>query len=232
MREKYSKTTSRIFVLWSRRRQSPEALHIIPSSETCKMTCNVLHIKIKICLFVPYTNSHFWTDPNQTLHTSPPSSERDCSVCMIRKCWTFFYLFDLLRRERVQNPGHKMAADVRHFRDSAISVILAGVSVTSRKWRFSRRHLPRVIRDSVISVILAGVNVMSRKWRCCRQHLPRVIRDGVLCMILAGVSVTTRKWRCSRRHLRVLIGSVVHYGQCIKNAVKWAECMCVKVETL
>jgi hypothetical protein len=58
----------------------------------------------------------------------------------------------------------------------------AGVSVTSRKWRFSRRRLPRVICDSVISVILAGVRVMSRKWRC------------------------------SRRHLRVLIGSVVHYG--------------------
>jgi len=84
--------------------------------------------------------------------------------------------------ERVQNPEHKMAAGARHFRDSVISVILAGVSVTSRKWRHSRRHLPRVIRDSVISVILAGV------------------------------SVTSRKWRCSGWDLHVLTGSVVHYG--------------------
>jgi hypothetical protein len=46
---------------------------------------------------------------------------------------TLFHLFDLIRRERVQNPGHKMAAGTRHFRDSVISVILAGVRGTSRK---------------------------------------------------------------------------------------------------
>jgi len=79
---------------------------------------------------------------------------------MVRKCLTLFYLFDLLRWERVQNPGHNMAAGARHFRHSVISVILTGVSVTSRS---SRRHLPRVVRDSVISVILASVSVTSRK---------------------------------------------------------------------
>ena len=79
---------------------------------------------------------------------------------MVRKCLTLFYLFDLLRWERVQNPGHNMAAGARHFRHSVVSVILAGVSVTSRS---SRRHLPRVIRDSVISVILTRVSVTSRK---------------------------------------------------------------------
>ena len=52
---------------------------------------------------------------------------------MVRKCLTLFNLFDLLRRQRVQNPGHNMAAGARLFRDSVISVILAGVSVTSRK---------------------------------------------------------------------------------------------------
>jgi len=76
------------------------------------------------------------------------------------KMFDFFYLFDLLRMQRVQNPGQNMAAGARHFRHSVISVIVAGVSVTSR---CSRRHLFRVIRDSVISVILAGVTVTSRK---------------------------------------------------------------------
>jgi len=113
-------------------------------------------------MYGTYTNPHFWTNLNQTLHTSPPSSGRDRRVCMVRKCLTLFYLFDLLRRERVQNPGHNMAAGAVAcdicpvIRDSVICVIIAGVSVKSRKWR-SRRHLPRVIRDSVISVILAGV---------------------------------------------------------------------------
>jgi hypothetical protein len=83
---------------------------------------------MKVCLFVPYTNSHFWTDMSQTLHTSLPSSGRDRKVCMVRKCLTLFYLFYLLRRERVQNRGHKMAAGTRHFRHSFISVILAGVT--------------------------------------------------------------------------------------------------------
>jgi hypothetical protein len=76
------------------------------------------------------------------------------------KMFGLFYLFDFLRREGVQNPGHNMAAGARHFRYSVISVILADVSVTSL---CSRRDLPRVIHDSVISVILAGVRVTSRK---------------------------------------------------------------------
>jgi hypothetical protein len=169
-----------------------------------------------VCMYGTYTNPHFWTNLNQTLHTSPPSSGRDRRVCMVRKCLTLFYLFYLLRRERVQNPGHNMAAGAVAcdicpvIRDSVICVIIAGVSVKSRKWR-SRRHLPRVIRDSVISVILEGVTVKSRKWRS-RRHLPRVIRDSVISMVLAGVNVTSRKWRCSGRHLRVRTVSVVHYG--------------------
>jgi len=95
---------------------------------------------------------------------------------MVRKCLTLFYLFDLFRRERVQNPGHNMAAGARHFRHSVISVILAGISVTSR---CSRRHFPTVIRDSLISVILAGVSVTSRKWCCSGRHL-RVLTGSVV----------------------------------------------------
>jgi len=40
-------------------------------------------------MFVPYTNPHFWTDRNQTLHTSPPPSGRDRRVCMGPQYFTF-----------------------------------------------------------------------------------------------------------------------------------------------
>jgi len=49
------------------------------------------------------------------------------------KMFDFFYLFHLLHRELVPNPRQEMAAGSRVFRDSFISVILADVSVTSRK---------------------------------------------------------------------------------------------------
>ena len=42
-----------------------------------------------VCKFVPYTNPHFWTDRNQTLHTSPPSSGRGRRVCMGPQYFTF-----------------------------------------------------------------------------------------------------------------------------------------------
>ena len=41
------------------------------------------------CLFAPYTNPHFWTDRNQTLHTSPPWSGRDRRVRMGPQYFTF-----------------------------------------------------------------------------------------------------------------------------------------------
>ena len=63
-----------------------------------------------VCLFVPYTNPHFWTDLNQTLHTSPPSSGGGRRVCMDPQYST---LFDLFCQEPVQNPGQNMAAGPR-----------------------------------------------------------------------------------------------------------------------
>ena len=58
----------------------------------------ILYIKMNVCIYmyVPYTNSHFWADLNQTLHTSPPWSGRDRRVCMGPKFltsstfWTLF----------------------------------------------------------------------------------------------------------------------------------------------
>jgi hypothetical protein len=43
------------------------------------------------------------------------------------KMFDLFYIFHLLRWKRVPNPWHEMAADARLFRDTVISVILAGV---------------------------------------------------------------------------------------------------------
>ena len=49
------------------------------------------------------------------------------------KMFDLLYIFDRLHRERVPNPLHEMASGARVFHDSVISVILGGVSVTSRK---------------------------------------------------------------------------------------------------
>jgi hypothetical protein len=64
-----------------------------------------LYIKMNVwffvCLLVPYTNPHFWTDRNQTLHICPPWSRRDRRVCMVTQYFNFPTL-DLFCRERVQ----------------------------------------------------------------------------------------------------------------------------------
>jgi len=97
-------------------------------------------------LFVPYTNSHFWTDQNQTLHTSLPWSGRDRRICMVRKCLTFSTFLTFFVGSECRILGMKwLPAQV--IRDSVISVILAAVSVTSRKWRCGRRHF-RVLKES------------------------------------------------------------------------------------
>jgi hypothetical protein len=54
----------------------------------CMCTCVHAHVRI-VCVCVPYTNPHFWTDRNQTLHTSPPWSGRDHRACMGPQYFTF-----------------------------------------------------------------------------------------------------------------------------------------------
>jgi hypothetical protein len=63
--------------------------------KTCRRNTMViiLYIKTNVCMFVPYTNPHFWTDWNQTLHTSPLWSGRDCRVCMGPQYFTFSNYF-------------------------------------------------------------------------------------------------------------------------------------------
>jgi hypothetical protein len=119
-----------------------------------------------LCLYGTYTNSHFWTDLNQTLHTSSPWSGRDRRVCMGPKFftsstfWAFFRdrcrimgtrwlparpfstipLYPWFQLVFTWRHRHEVVADGGVIRSSLISVILAGVSLTSRKWRCSRRQ--------------------------------------------------------------------------------------------
>jgi hypothetical protein len=59
-------------------------------STSCRLIWRNLYLIYKDeCLFVSYTNPHFWTDRNQTLHTSPPWSGRDHRVCMGPQYFTF-----------------------------------------------------------------------------------------------------------------------------------------------
>jgi hypothetical protein len=62
-----------------------------------KPVCLILYIKMNVCLFVclfvclygTYTNPHFWTDLNQTLHMSPPWSGGGHRVCMDPQYFNF-----------------------------------------------------------------------------------------------------------------------------------------------
>ena len=101
------------------------------------------------CLFVwmsgTYTNSHFWTDLNQTLHTSPPLSGGGRRVYMDPKFLTFSTFWALFLWGPQQNHGHEMAAGANAFRDILISVVPVGVRVTSptlrrRWWRIHPRQ--------------------------------------------------------------------------------------------
>ena len=114
---------------------------------------NVFYIQRRmfVCLCGSYTNSHFWTDLNQTLYTSPPWSGRDRRVCMDPKFLTSSTFWALFLWGELQNHGHKMAAGATVFRDTLISVIPADVRVTSPTWSCrKRRSHPRqpYIRDS------------------------------------------------------------------------------------
>ena len=92
-----------------------------------------MNVCLFVCMYGTYTNSHFLTDLNQTLHTSPPSSGIDRRVCMDPKFFTSSAFWALFRWGPLQNHGHKMAAGASIFRDTLISVIPAGVRVTSPK---------------------------------------------------------------------------------------------------
>jgi len=147
-----------------------------------------------VCLFVPYTNSHFRNNRNQTLHTSPPWSGRDSRVCMVRKCLTFSTFLTFFVGKECRILGTKwLPAQV--IRDSVISVILAGVSVTSRKWRCSRRQF-RVLQESS-STALYPWFLLVLMWR----HGNDVVADDSFAFLLE-VSCTMGKAQRTRKSER------------------------------
>jgi hypothetical protein len=138
-----------------------------------------------VCLYVTYTNSHFWTDPNQTLHTSPPWSGRDRRVCTNPKFSTSSTFWALFLWGLLQNHGHKMAAGATVFRDTLLSVITAGVCVMSPTWRRRWRSHPRqpYIRDSSKSSSAMGNDVVA-------DYI--VIRHSIVSLIPVSVRVMLR----------------------------------------
>jgi hypothetical protein len=122
---------------------------------------------MNVCLFVPYTNSHYWTDLNQISHTSPFWSGRDLGYVWVQialtirpfgpflfrgHCWimgtrwlpaqpfSVIPLYPWFQLVFAWRHRHYVAADGAVFRGSLISVILAGVPLTSRKLRRNRRQ--------------------------------------------------------------------------------------------
>ena len=152
---------------WSRRNVFWRTkINFIPiGSYLCFITLvlKLLGLTVYVCVYGTHTNSHFWTDLNQTLHTSPPWSGRDRRVCMDPKFSTSSTYWALFLWEPLQNHGHKVAAGATVFRDTLISVIPASVRVTSPTWRCRRRRSHP--RQPYISVILAGFPLTSWKWR-------------------------------------------------------------------
>jgi len=101
------------------------------------------------------------------MHTSPPWSGRDRRVCMDPKFSTSSTFWALFLWGPLQNHGHKMAAGATVFRNNLISVIPAGVCVTSLTLRCRRR---RGSSAALMSVNLAGVSLTSLKLRRSRQQ--------------------------------------------------------------
>jgi len=118
-------------------------------------------------MYGTYTNSHFWTDLNQTLHTSPPWSGRERRVCVDPKFMTSSTISVLFLWGHCRIMGtrwlparpfsattlypwfqlvfawrhrHYVVADGGVISSSLISRILTGVPLTSRKLRRSRRQ--------------------------------------------------------------------------------------------
>jgi hypothetical protein len=142
-----------------------------------------------VCMYGTYTNSHFWTDLNQTLHTSPPTSGRDRRVYMDPQFLTSSTFLTLSIWVSLQNHGHKIAAGATVFRDILTSVIPTSVCVTSPTWRCRRRRRhPRqpYIRDA------ARAGVTSRTAVGCAMKTRR--SEGNACVWKWKPDETGRKW--------------------------------------
>jgi len=182
-----------------------------------------------VCMYGTYTNSHFSTDLNQTLHTSPPWSGGGRRYVWTRNSWPLRPFGPFLGGGSLQNHGHKMAAGATVFCDTLISMIPAGVRVTSPTLRCRRRRShPRqpYIRDSSRSspnvaemtsqqtTATASYPLFRRVFASrhgyCLQLGDRAIRHSDISLIPGPVFVTYRKSRPCGRQLRVPTPSVLH----------------------
>jgi len=136
----------------------------------CLFVC--LFVCMYVCMYGTCTNPHFWTDLNQTLHTSPPWSGRDLGYVWTQNSWPlrpfgpFFFgghcrimgtrwllarpfsaiiLYPWFQLVFVWHHRHYVVADGGVICGSLMSVILPGVPLTWRKWRRSRRKPQRRI---------------------------------------------------------------------------------------
>jgi hypothetical protein len=131
----------------------------------------ISYIKMNVCLFVcmyvPYTNSHFWTVLNQTLHTSPPWSGRDGRVCMGPGWLTSANFWALIFRAHYRIMGTRWLP-ARPFS----AILLYPWFQLVFAWRHGHYVIAGggVIRGSLISVILAGFPLKSRKLRRSRRQ--------------------------------------------------------------
>jgi hypothetical protein len=133
----------------------------------CLFVC--MFVCMYVCMYVPYTNSHFWTDLNQTLHTSPPWSGRDRRVCMGPKFLTSSAFWAHFFRGHCRIMGTRWLP-ARPF--SAIPLYPLFQLVFAWHHRFYVVADGGVIRGSLISVILAGVSLTWKLRRSRWQSQP------------------------------------------------------------
>jgi hypothetical protein len=125
-----------------------------------------------VCLYVwTYTNSHFWTDLNQTLHTSPYWSGRDRRVCMDPKFLTSSTFWAHVFGSHCRIMGTRWLPAWPY---SAIP-LYPWFQLVFTWCNQNDIAAGGVIRSSLISVILVGVPLTWRKWRCSRwqSHPPQ-----------------------------------------------------------
>jgi hypothetical protein len=116
-----------------------------------------------VCLYGHYTNSHFWTDLNQICTRLPLGLEETVGYVWTRNSQLFLYFGPFFF------GGHCKIMGTRWLpaRPSSAVPLYPRFQLVF-PWR--HRHDVAVIRCNLISVILAGVLLTSRKWRCSRRQ--------------------------------------------------------------
>jgi hypothetical protein len=132
-----------------------------------------MNVSLIVCMYV--WNLYKFTFLNRSepnfAHVSPLVWKRR-RVCMDPKFLTFSTFWALHLWRLLQNYGHKMAVGATVICDAILSVISAGVCVTSRHYVVADGG---VTGGSLISAILAGVPLTLQKWRRSRRQPQRRI---------------------------------------------------------